>query len=60
MIDCIGVVYVETELELSGPIKPSVVCYRSNRVQSMTKTRQDNDMVDPTRVAYVENKIELS
>ena len=26
----------------------------------MTKTRQDNDMVDPTRVAYVENKIELS
>ena len=26
----------------------------------MTKTREDNDMIDPTRVAYAENKIELS
>ena len=27
LIDCIGVVYVETKTELSGPIEPGVVCY---------------------------------
>lgn len=26
MIDCIGLVYAEIEVELSGPIWPSVVC----------------------------------
>ena len=55
----ISVVYVKTELELLRPIELSVICYWSNRVRSMMKTRQDNDSIDLTRAAYTKNKIEL-
>lgn len=29
MIECLGVVYAETETKLSGPIKRGVVCYQN-------------------------------
>ena len=33
LIDCIGVIYAETKIELSGPIKLSVVCYQNQTRQ---------------------------
>ena len=51
VIDHIGTVYAENEIELSLPINTS---------QSMTKTRRDNDVIDHIGVVYLENKIELS
>ena len=33
---------------------------RSNNVRYMTKTRQDNDLIDHTSMLYVENETELS
>ena len=47
----IGVVYIENDIELSWAI---------DRVQSVTKTRQDNDMTEQIDVVYVKNDIELS
>ena len=50
MTDCIGLVYVENNTELSGPIGPGVVS---------AKIRQDNDVTNLPCVVYIENKIEL-
>ena len=33
LIDCIGVIYAETKIELLGPIKLSVVCYQNQTRQ---------------------------
>lgn len=55
----ISVVYVKTELELLRPIELSVISYWSNWVRSMIKTRQDNDSIDPIKMAYTKNKIAL-
>ena len=35
-------------------------CDQSNRVQSMMKTRQDNDVIDYKGIVYVKNEVELS
>lgn len=53
VINSIGVIYIETEIELLGPIKTSVI---SNENQTKKK-RCDRDH---TNVVYIENKIELS
>ena len=39
-----------------------ILSYRdwSDRVQSMIKTRQDNDVIDCISVVYIENDIDLS
>ena len=47
----IGVIYIENDIKLSWP---------TNRVQSVTKTRQDNDMTERIDTVYVKNDIELS
>ena len=51
MTDCIGLVYAETETELSDLF---------DQVQSVIKTRQDKDMNDCTSVVYIENATKLS
>ena len=51
MTDCIGLVYAETETELSDLF---------DQVQSVIKTRQDKDMTDCTSVVYIENATKLS
>ena len=43
VIDCIGVVYDETETELLN---------LSNKVRYVAKTRQDNDMINHTSAVY--------
>ena len=45
MIDHIGLVYVENNIELSGPIKLYAICDRN---------RQDNDVINLPHVAYIE------
>ena len=48
--DHIGLVYIETKMELSRP---------TNRVRFMMKTRQDNDVINRTNSIYAGNEIEL-
>lgn len=50
VIDCIGLVYTEKYIELSKPIRPSMV---------YDETRQDNDVTNLPCVVYAENKLEL-
>ena len=41
--------------------KKKLSCHdRSDQVRSVMKTKNDNNVTDPTRVAYAENKMELS
>ena len=35
-------------------------CDQSNRVQSMMKTRQDNEVIDYKGIVYVKNEVKLS
>ena len=51
MTDCIGVIYVEIETEVSD---------LSNWVRFVMKIKQENDMTDHTGTVYVEDKTELS
>ena len=43
VIDCVGVVYDETETELLN---------LSNKVRYVAKTRKDNDMINRTSAVY--------
>ena len=41
--------------------KTNLRCHdQSDGVRSMTKTKQDNDMIDPIDLVYVETKTKLS
>lgn len=51
MTDYIGTVYAE--MRLNCP-------YRSDQVPTMTKTRQDNYIINRTDAVYIENEIKLS
>lgn len=68
VIDCIVLVYVKTKTQLLEPIqhgaiyakrKPSC-CNRNDRVSFVTKTIQDNDVIDYVEAIYAKNNIELS
>ena len=50
MIDCIGMVYAETKIEMLRP---------TNQVWYVAKTRQDNDMINHISAVYTKNKYEL-
>ena len=50
MIDSIGAIYVENEIELSWLIRPGIV---------YEVTKQNNDVTKHTCVIYAENDIEL-
>ena len=68
MIDCTSAVYVENEIKLSWPIWSGVVWDKQDmttmwlnvQVQSMTKTRHDNDVTWRTSTICTENDIKLS
>ena len=51
MTDCISLVYVENDIELSRPIKMDLVC---------NETRKDNDVTDLIGAVYIEKKTKLS
>ena len=50
MTDRTGIVYIENDIELSGPIEQGML---------YDKTKQNNDVIDRTVGFYVENEIDL-